>query len=78
MGTTENAVMIQIWTALISYLILRYLKQIAKYAWSLSNLIAALRGCLFLKIDLRGFLDEPFKPPDELITDGRQEMLFAK
>ncbi len=77
-GTTENAVMIQIWTALISYLILRYLKQIAKYAWSLSNLIAALRGCLFLKIDLRGFLDEPFKPPDELITDGRQEMLFAK
>ena len=77
-GTTENAVMIQIWTALISYLILRYLKQIAKYSWSLSNLVAALRGCLFLKIDLRGFLDEPFKPPDELVTDGRQEMLFAR
>jgi hypothetical protein len=75
-GTTENAVMIQIWTAMISYLILRYLKHISKYGWSLSGLIAALRGCLFLKIDLRGFLDEPFKPPGELITDGRQELLF--
>ena len=75
-GTTENAVMVQIWTAFISYLILRYLKAIAKYGWSLSSLIAAIRGCLFLKIDLRSFLDEPFKPPDELITDGRQEKLF--
>lgn len=75
-GTTENAVMIQIWTALISYLMLRYLKSIAKHGWSFSNLIAALRGCLFLKIELRGFLNEPFKPPGELITDGKQEMLF--
>jgi len=75
-GTTENAVMIQIWTAFLSYLILRYLKAIAKYGWSFSNLIAALRGCLFLKIDLLGFLNEPFKPPGELITDGKQESLF--
>lgn len=75
-GTNENAVMIQIWTALISYLMLRYLKAVAKYGWSFSNLIAALRGCLFLKIDLREFLDEPFKPPGDLITDGKQELLF--
>lgn len=77
-GTTENAVMIQIWTALLSYLILRYLKEISKYGWSLSNLIAALRGCLFLKIELNNFLNEPFKPPGELITDGKQESLFAQ
>lgn len=75
-GTSENAVMIQIWTAFISYLLLRYLKSIAKYGWSFSNLIAAMRGCLFLKIDLRGFLDEPFKPPDEIIIDGKQELLL--
>lgn len=75
-GTTQNAVMIQIWTALISYVMLRYLKSISKHGWSFSGLIAALRGCLFLKIDLKGFLDEPFKPPGELITDGKQELLF--
>jgi len=39
-GTSENAVLIQIWTALITILLLKYLKQIAKYNWSLSNLIA--------------------------------------
>jgi len=50
---------------------LGYLKQIAIYGWSLSNLVADLRGCTFLKIDLRGFLDEPFKPPNELITHGK-------
>jgi len=75
-GTNENAVMIQIWTALISYLLLKYLKIKSKYGWSFSNLISALRGCLFLKIELKGFLDEPFKPPNELITDGKQEILF--
>jgi hypothetical protein len=75
-GTNENAVMIQIWTALISYLLVRYLKSISKFGWSLSNLIAAMRGCLFLKIELRGFLDEPFKPPGEIITDGKQCFLF--
>jgi len=77
-GTTENAVMIQIWTAFLSYLILRYLKAISKYGWSLSNLVAAIRCCLFLKIDLKDFLDEPFKPPDELITDAKQESLFKE
>ncbi len=68
--------MIQIWTAMLSYLILRYLKEVSKYGWSLSNLIAILRGCLFLKIELNNFLNEPFKPPGELITDGKQESVF--
>jgi len=75
-GTSHNAVMIQIWTALLSYILIKYLKNIAKYGWSFSNLVAAMRGCLFLKIDLKKFLDEPFKPPNEIITDGRQELLF--
>lgn len=48
-GTNENAVMIQIWTALISYLLLKYLKNISRYGWSFSNLISALRGCLFFE-----------------------------
>ena len=31
---------------------------------------------MFLKIDLRSFLDKPFKQPDELKADGKQEKLF--
>ena len=50
-GTSQNAVMIQIWTALITILILKYLKATAKYKWYLSNLVAFLRINLFVKID---------------------------
>jgi hypothetical protein len=60
-GTTENAVLIQIWTALITILILKALKAIAKYDWHLSNLVAFLRLNLFVKIDLLTWLDKPFE-----------------
>jgi hypothetical protein len=70
-GTSENAVMIQIWTALITILILKALKAQSKYAWYLSNLVAFIRLNLFTKIDLKEWLDYPFekpsKPPPELI-----------
>lgn len=75
-GTNENAMWIQIWTAMISLLILRYLKEIAKYPWSLSNLIAFLRMNLFVKIVLTQWLDHPFKPPDENNAKFIQEELF--
>jgi IS4 transposase len=39
-GTSANAVKIQVWTALIAMLILRYLKLKSKFSWSLSNLVA--------------------------------------
>lgn len=75
-GTSENAMWIQIWTAMISLLILRYLKEIAKYPWSLSNLIAFLRMNLFVKIVLTEWLDNPFKPPDEYNSKFIQQELF--
>lgn len=64
-GTSENAVMIQIWSALISILLLKALKSIAQYKWYLSNLVAFIRLNLFVKIDLQQWLDHPFeeRPP---------------
>jgi hypothetical protein len=70
-GTSENAVMIQIYSALITILLLKFLKQIAKYKWHLSNLVSFLRLNLFVKINLNIWLNYPFsqpnKPPDNLI-----------
>ena len=70
-GTTENAVMIQIWTALITILLLKALKVMAKFNWHLSNLVAFIRLNLFVKIDLQNWLDMPFKeeenPPPKVI-----------
>jgi hypothetical protein len=65
-GTSENAVRTQIWTALIAMLLLRWLKLKAKYGWSLSNLLALLRQQLFVYRDLNKWLDEPFKGPPQL------------
>jgi len=62
-GTSENAVMIQIYSALITILLLKYLKAIAKYKWHLSNLVSFLRINLFVKISLQKWLDFPFYEP---------------
>lgn len=39
-GTSQNAVQIQIWTALIAILLLKYLQLRSRFPWSLSNLVA--------------------------------------
>ncbi|MFN3756291.1 MAG: IS4 family transposase, partial [Flavobacterium sp.] len=72
-GTSENAVMIQIWTALITILILKALKANAKYSWYLSNLVAFIRLNLFVKVDLQKWIDQPFQehpPPKQNYTQG--------
>lgn len=62
-GTSANALRIQMWTALIAMLVLKYLKMKARFKWSLSNLIALLRFNLFAYRDLWKWLDDPFPPP---------------
>jgi hypothetical protein len=75
-GTSQNAVMIQIWTALITILLLKALRAMAKFKWYLSNLVAFIRLNLFVKIDLQLWIDNPFeqhyKPPPNPI----QRVLF--
>jgi hypothetical protein len=60
-GTSSNAVMIQIWTALIAILLLKYLKFRSTFGWSLSNLVAMLRYNLFTYRDLWDWIDNPFE-----------------
>jgi len=62
-GTSANAVKIQIWTALIVMLMLRYLQLKASFGWSLSNLVAILRMNLFVHRDLWTWLDNPYEGP---------------
>lgn len=75
-GTSLNAVMIQIWTAMITILILKYLRQLAKYNWYLSNLVAFIRLNLFVKIDLLKWLDQPFLKKEKPPNIYKQGVLF--
>jgi len=62
-GTSENALHIQIWTALIAILLLKYLQFRSVFKWSLSNLVAFLRWSLFTYRDLWKWIDDPFQVP---------------
>lgn len=68
-GTTENAVLIQVWTALITMLIVKFLKEKAEHKWHLSNLITFLRLNLLVKINLWEWLNKPFIEPSENIQE---------
>ena len=74
-GTSANAVKIQVWTALIAILILRYLQLKSKFSWSLSNLVALLRMNLFTYRDLWSWLDHPFETPVHSPPSQQQEIL---
>jgi hypothetical protein len=62
-GTSSNAIHIQLWTALIAMLLVRYLQLKSKCALSLSNLFALLRFHLFAHHDLWTWLKSPFADP---------------
>lgn len=68
-GTSSNAVEIQIWTALIAILLFAVIKQQATYKWHFSNLVSSLRLNTFTKIDLYLWINEPFTPPPETEND---------
>ena len=75
-GTSANAVLIQVWTAMLTILILKYLKAIASYNWCLSNLVAFLRLNIFVKIELMLWLDNPFEVEDGYVENELQLRLF--
>jgi len=57
LGHNANAVRWQVWTALLVYLLLRYLSYVANWGHSFTRLFTILRAVLWSKLDLRGLLD---------------------
>lgn len=74
-GTSANAVRIQIWTALLAMLLLKALQFRSKLAWALSNLVALLRWNLFTHKHLWSWIDDPFFNP-EPAPPGSSTQLF--
>jgi hypothetical protein len=76
-GTSANALKVQVWTALIAMLMLKYLQLKARFAWSLSNLVALLRMNLFTHRDLWAWLDQPFEGPPAVLTTLQGELALG-
>ena len=68
-GTSKNAVLIQIWTALIAYLLLVWVKFKTKAGWGLLELSRLAQTMLLERLDLWALLG--LRPPD-----SRQPLLF--
>ena len=62
-GASEDALRIQIWTALIALLLLKWLHHLSQPNWSLSNLASMLRLNLFTYRDLAHWIDNPMGTP---------------
>ena len=76
-GTSANALKVQVWTALIAILLLKYLQLRSRFGWSLSNLVALLRMNLFTHRDLWAWLDQPFQGPPTVLLATQGELALA-
>ena len=59
-GTSANALKIQVWTALIALLLLRYLQLKSRCGWAFSHLVTLLRLNLMSHRNLWEWLDHPY------------------
>ena len=75
-GTSENALRVQIWTALIAMLLLKWLHHLSKAGWSFSNLAAMLRMNLFTYRDLEAWLNHPLDTKPVVPEIAQVEMNF--
>jgi hypothetical protein len=57
LGHNATAVRWQVWTALLTYVLLRFCAWIGKWGHSFTRLFALVRSALWLKLDLRSFLE---------------------
>ena len=72
LGTSKNALLSQLWIALIAYLMLSYLKFRSKFQWSVYTLMEILPVNIFSRRFIWDWLNDPFhqksgtKPPANL------------
>jgi len=76
LGTSKNAVLTQIWTAMIYYLLLAYIKYQTKYKHSLLYLTRVIKECLFKRADIIDLLNLSLKKVGRLRDPCYQLCLF--
>lgn len=76
LGDNENAIKIQIWSALIANLLLTVIMKMVKRKWSFSNLVSFCKLHLFNYISLLRFLENPEKDWEQEILTPQLEFKF--
>ncbi len=76
-GTSQNALLSQLWVALITYLLLSYLKFKSKFSWSIYTLCAVLPTNLFSRRNLWDWLNDPYHERSQKPVNQYQLELFS-
>lgn len=76
LGTSKNAILSQIWVAMIAFLLLAYIKFISTYKWTINSLMKILPTILFSRRDFWAWLNYPFgQPPPKPAKSLQLELL---
>ena len=57
LGQSENAIRLQIWTALLTYILLRFVDHFSKWTGSFSRLFTLLRGTMWSNFDINSLVE---------------------
>jgi hypothetical protein len=71
-GTSKNALLSQLWVALIAYLMLSYLKFKSKFKWSIYTLSSILPINIFSIRNLWDWLNDPFHDKSKILNTNLQ------
>ena len=81
LGDNENAIEIQIWSAMLANLLLTLLRSKVKRSWAFSNLVSTLRQQLMSYINVYRFLEDPEGSWREIVKEKKlqhQNLLFPE
>lgn len=76
-GTSPNALLSQLWIALIAYLLLSYLKFKSKFQWSVYMLCSILPANLFSRRNLWDWLNAPYHPQSKKPPNAQLTLAFG-
>lgn len=81
LGDNENAIEIQIWTAMLANLLITLVRSLVKRKWAFSNMVSIIRQQLMNYINIYGFLEDPEGSWREIIKENKtdyQNLLFPE
>lgn len=81
LGDNENAIEIQIWTAMLANLLITLVRSRIKRKWAFSNMVSIIRQQLMNYIDIYRFLEDPEGSWREIIKENKmkyQNSLFPE
>ena len=72
LGDNENAIIIQIWAAMIANLLLTMLRSKIKKKWAFSNMMSIVKHQLMSYINVYSFFEDPEKSWRKVIAEEKE------